>query len=67
MKNKCPICEKGILREIEQNKKGKHYFLCTIDTSVEPANIDGSGMPVDAYGCTNCGTIILNSKSIINK
>lgn len=45
--------------------KGKHYFLCQVDTSVSPANIDiTKGMPVDAFGCTKCGAIMLNNPNI---
>lgn len=63
----CPICSTGILKEIT-HKAGRHYFLCEVDTSVNPANVDiGTGLPVDAWGCTNCVTIILNSSNIINK
>lgn len=59
----CPMCN-NMLQKI-QHDGGKQYFLCTVDTSVTPANIDvTTGMPVDAYGCTNCGTIMLNSAKI---
>ncbi len=67
MTKMCPICKMNSLKEI-QHDADKHYFLCEVDTSENPANIDiGTGLPVDAWGCTNCGTIILNNSNIINK
>lgn len=50
------------------HEKGRHYFLCEVDTSVSPANIDITrGMPVDAFGCTKCGAIMLNNPNIIQQ
>ena len=47
MTKMCPICSTGILKEIT-HKAGRHYFLCEVDTSVNPANVDiGTGLPVD--------------------
>lgn len=63
----CPICKMNSLKEI-QHDAGKHYFLCTVDTSVNPASIDiGTGMRVDALACTNCGAILLNNPDVIGK
>lgn len=59
----CPICNNA-LKKI-QHEGGKQYFLCTVDPTITPANIDiTSGIGVDAYGCINCGTVILNSPKI---
>ena len=64
MPHKCPFCEQYSMVKIEHGK-GKHYFLCEVDTNVSPANIDiTTGIPVDAFGCTKCGTIILNNPDI---
>ena len=63
---KCPTC--GIAMHKIEIPGNKQHFLCTIDTSVVPPNIDlGTGMPVDAYGCVKCGSISLKSEKIIGE
>ncbi len=64
---RCPICG-DTLHKIDHESKDKHYFICTVDSSTQPANIDiGKGIAVDAYGCVKCGTIILQSNQIIGQ
>jgi hypothetical protein len=62
---KCGSCG-SVMHKMDNN--GKHYFLCTVDTNVTPANIDiGSGLPVDAYGCVKCGAVTLHTEAILGQ
>lgn len=62
---KCGSC--GSVMHLMENN-GKKYFLCTVDTSQTPANIDiGSGLPVDAYGCVKCGAVTLYNSAVIGQ
>lgn len=62
---KCGSCG-SVMHKIENN--GKKYFLCNVDTRVTPPNVDlGSGMPVDAFGCVNCGAITLYDSKVVGQ
>lgn len=62
---KCPVCSRQMAL-LEHDNKNVHYFLCQVDKGTNPPNIKiDSGIAVDAYACTTCGTILLNSKDVI--
>ena len=62
---KCPICNQFTIGKIEPSK-GTSHFLSTVDERTNPPSIDpASGLIVHVYGCTSCGTILLQNPEII--
>lgn len=60
---KCSSC--GIPMQRIDNH-GKKYYLFAVDTSVEPASIElEDGIAIDAFVCTTCGSIKLQSDDYI--
>ena len=60
----CPVCNTK-MSYVKPVEGFTHFFLCSRNESTQ--EIDPTkGLPVQAYGCTNCGTIILHSDKLLS-
>lgn len=63
MSNQCPYCGSLHFGKIETGSPNVKYVLTQVDLSSN-AFLATSGLPVDAYGCSDCKKVILSSDSL---
>lgn len=60
----CPVCGNPI-GKIPPVEGCTSYFLCGINENTADIN-DCTGIPLQLYGCANCGMVFLHSDKLMN-
>ncbi len=58
--NKCPHCDSSSFSEIEQPAGYNRSLLVAYNSNTNEVN-PTSGIPVKAYGCRSCKSVVLKS------
>ncbi len=66
--SKCPICGCDTIGKIPPSEGATDFFICTVNQNDNPPSINAaSGMPVQLFGCTSCGSIFMQNQKLINQ